>query len=76
MRYIASVTLQDPVTIGEVELPKGDYEIAYGNDHVLGWFIDIFNEDDQKVFEKDFFWDGYTKRQIAVVLSKLGVKMP
>lgn len=59
--------------------PNGKYEIAWGNDHACGWFIQIFDleHEDQDhpealVVNKDALFDGISARDVINIATEYG----
>ena len=72
-RITAFVRLEESIVLGGVALVAGQYEVAYGNDSVLGVFIDILDEDESTVFARDSRFDRLTHAQLKTLLKRLGI---
>jgi len=73
-RITAFVRLEESIVLGGVALVAvGQYEVAYGNDSVLGVFIDILDEDESTVFARDSRFDRLTRSQLKTLLKRLDI---
>ena len=56
-----------------------DYEIAYGLDHVLGYFVQVFErnsqDDEQPILDLDESRNGLTPERIVSIADDYGIKV-
>ena len=58
---------------------NGRYEVAWGNDHACGWFIQVWdleatgNNADTPIVDKDALFNGLTASGLLIIAGEYGV---
>ena len=77
MRHNQTVQVQEAVEVNGTVIPAGEYTLAYGDDHAVGVFVELFDlsndEEDIVLFSLDSRFNGLKLGARNKIVRQFGI---